>query len=116
MALNPTQQEIAQIVNYTPVAPEEEFETFDVDINFVQDGKSVPFNGAVAIVDGVKQLFWMPQCSSYRNEYDDLVGWYELPTLGDMEEYTFDSVCPTPAGDEFEPDHPDTWLSLLGMV
>ena len=34
----------------------------------------------------------------------------------DIEEWTFDSVCFTPGDDEVEPDHPDSWLSLLGLI
>jgi hypothetical protein len=116
MPLSRIQLDIADVLGYVPCTSEEEESPLDIEINFVNDGKAVPFNGAVAIIGGVKQVFWMPQCSSYADDYDDLVGWYELPTTGEFEEWTFDSVCPTPAGDEYEPDHPDSWLSILGMI
>jgi hypothetical protein len=42
--------------------------------------------------------------------------WWPVPTLEEVETWTLDSVCPTPDGDIVEPDHPDAWLSLLGLV
>ena len=42
--------------------------------------------------------------------------WWHVPTLEDVQHWTLDSVCPTPAGDIVEPDHPDSWLVLLGLV
>ncbi|MEZ5325905.1 MAG: hypothetical protein R3F19_12695 [Verrucomicrobiales bacterium] len=41
---------------------------------------------------------------------------YALPTEAEIEFWTLDSVCETPDGDIVEPDHPDSWLSLLGLV
>lgn len=41
---------------------------------------------------------------------------YDVPSLDELGEYVIDSVCPTPDGDEVEPDHPDSWLSLLGLI
>lgn len=114
--LDNIQKEIAAVVGYVPLEDNEGQETFEVETNFINDGKAVPFNGAIAIVDGIKSLYWMPQGDNYAEEFDDLVGWYELPTVEDIEEWTFDSVCPTPAEDELEPDHPDSWLSLLGLI
>jgi hypothetical protein len=114
--LNKTQSEIASIIGYTPLTEEEGAESFDIPTNFINDGKAVPFNGAIGIVDGVKSVYWMPQGDNYDEEFDDLVGWYEVPTMEEIEEWTFDSVCPTPAEDEVEPDHPDSWLSLLGLI
>lgn len=42
--------------------------------------------------------------------------WWEVPTMEQVEEWTFDSVCETPAGDIIEPDADDSWLRLLGLV
>ena len=42
--------------------------------------------------------------------------WIPVPTVDEFMEWTIDSVCPTPDGTEVEPDHPDSWLSLVGMV
>jgi hypothetical protein len=42
--------------------------------------------------------------------------WYPAPTLEEVEEWVFDSVCFTPDEEEVEPDHPDSWLSILGLI
>jgi hypothetical protein len=36
--------------------------------------------------------------------------------MEDMEEWVFDSTCLTPDEDEVEPDHPHSWLSILGLI
>jgi len=41
---------------------------------------------------------------------------YETPSMDELEEWVFDSVCETPDGRTVEPDHPDSWLSLLGLI
>ena len=49
-----------------------------------------------------------------------LVKWrgshYPEPTLDQLEEWTWDSVCETPDGETVEPDHPDSWLCLMGLI
>jgi len=35
--------------------------------------------------------------------------------MAELEFWMFDSVCETPDGDIVEPDHPDSWLALLGI-
>ncbi len=40
---------------------------------------------------------------------------YETPSEDALEFWIVDSVCETPDGDIVEPDHPDSWLSLLGL-
>jgi hypothetical protein len=42
--------------------------------------------------------------------------WYEVPSMAAFHEWTMDSVCPTPDGDDVEPDHEDSWLRLAGLV
>jgi hypothetical protein len=42
--------------------------------------------------------------------------WVDVPTLAALHEWTFDSRCETPDGRIVEPDAPDSWLSLLGLV
>ena len=42
--------------------------------------------------------------------------WLLIPTIDEFQEWTIDSVCPTPDGTDVEPDHPDSWLSLVGLV
>jgi hypothetical protein len=42
--------------------------------------------------------------------------WLPVPSIAAMTEWTLDSVCPTPDGRTVEPDDPESWLSLLGLV
>ena len=42
--------------------------------------------------------------------------WHLVPTMDDVQRWTLDSVCETPDGRMVEPDAPDSWLSLLGLV
>lgn len=42
--------------------------------------------------------------------------WWPLPSDSELQEWTIDSVCETPDGRSVEPDHPESWLSLLGLV
>ncbi len=41
---------------------------------------------------------------------------YDVPSLEEIDHWIFDSVCETPEGDTVEPDHPDSWLSILGLI
>jgi hypothetical protein len=41
---------------------------------------------------------------------------YDVPNMEQIGAWIFDSVCETPEGDCVEPDHPDSWLSLLGLM
>ncbi|MBR5950118.1 MAG: hypothetical protein IKZ87_01645 [Actinomycetaceae bacterium] len=41
---------------------------------------------------------------------------YATPSLEELREWVFDGVCETPDGDTVEPDHPDSWLRLLGFI
>lgn len=43
--------------------------------------------------------------------------WHEVPCFGDIEDWIFDvSYCTTPDGRTVEADHPESWLTLLGLV
>ena len=42
--------------------------------------------------------------------------WVPVPSIDALMEWTVDSVCPTPDDREVEPDDPDSWLRLLGLV
>lgn len=113
--LSPEQELIAEVIGYRPLNNEEKESQYEIEVNFVADNNSVPFNGAIALIDGVKSLYWMPQSKQFRDEFDDLVGWYEVPSNDEIETWVFDSVVPTPCDEDVEPDHPDSWLSLLGL-
>ena len=42
--------------------------------------------------------------------------WVPIPSIAAFQEWTMDSVCPTPDGEMVEPDAPNSWLSLVGLV
>ena len=42
--------------------------------------------------------------------------WWEIPSMEQVEAWTLDSVCETPAGDIIEPDADGSWLRLLNLV
>ena len=67
------------------------------------NGKLQRMNGDVASFKGVLKLWWNGK-------------WYEVPSMAAFHEWTMDSVCPTPDGDDVEPDHEDSWLRLAGLV
>ena len=52
--------------------------------------------------------------NNYAEEAGSLHGWYKVPTLSQIEAWIYDSTADTPNGDPVEPDHPDSWLHLLG--
>ena len=41
---------------------------------------------------------------------------YNEPSIEALQEWVSDSVCETPDGETVEPDHPDSWLSILGLI
>jgi len=42
--------------------------------------------------------------------------WWFAPTDAELQAWTMDSVCDTPDGRTVEPDAPDSWLRILGLV
>lgn len=42
--------------------------------------------------------------------------WWDAPTDEQLDGWTIDSVCETPDGRTVEPDAPDSWLRILGLV
>jgi hypothetical protein len=93
--LQPIQQQIGAAFGYEPLTQEEGNEPADTSCCLC---KVRNVNG-----EGWPEILWK------RN-------WYSVPTLEEVEEWVFDSVCFTPDEDEVEPDHPDSWLSILGMI
>ena len=55
-------------------------------------------------------MLTLPQAITFKGET------YAVPSMEQIEEWVFDSVCETPEGDCVEPDHPDSWLSLLRLI
>lgn len=67
------------------------------------NGEFQYMNGDVTDFKGVLKLWWNGK-------------WYEVPSIASFQEWTMDSICPTPDEDEVEPDHEDSWLRLAGLV
>jgi len=42
--------------------------------------------------------------------------WWQLPTDTELELWVMDSCCETPDGRTVEPDHPESWLSILNLI
>jgi len=117
--LHPTTQAIAESFGYEPFSPEEGAEQYQVHPDF-QDAPK----GAIACTgnvyrtkQGVLRCYWIPAGGNYSaQEKEELTGWYDIPSNEDIEEWAFDSICFTPAADEVEPDHPDSWLRILNLI
>ncbi|NDB60224.1 hypothetical protein EB001_17495 [bacterium] len=118
MALLPAQQIIAKILNYDPVSEEEGLTQYHVEPNCSLETPGGNKAGDIyKTKQGVLRYYWVPKGDNHtKEEKRDLEGWYDIPNLEDIEEWVFDSVCFTPADDEVEPDHPDSWLTLLGLI
>ena len=73
--------------------------------------------GAIARRDGELALYWLPseQGHSFADAME-LAGWYPIPAAGDVERWCLGSTAETPVGDHVEPDHPDAWPRLLGLI
>lgn len=41
---------------------------------------------------------------------------YEVPSLEELQEWMDDGGCETPDGEWVEPDAPESWLRILGMI
>ena len=73
--------------------------------------------GAIARRDGVLALYWLPSEQGYSfADAMELAGWYPIPAAGDVERWSTGETAETPAGDDVEPDHPDGWPRLLGLI
>jgi hypothetical protein len=111
MALSSEQLLIAEVIGYEPVTDDEGTQQYPADVDFQDAPKgAIPCTGNVyKNKKGVLRCYWIPAGGNYSSEeQDELTGWYDVPDLEDIEEFTFDSCCPTPAGDDVEPDHPDS--------
>ena len=42
--------------------------------------------------------------------------WADVPTIAELMAWSIDGVCETPDGSRVEPDAPDAWLTLLGIL
>jgi hypothetical protein len=119
MALHPVTQEIATAFGYELLTAEESEVQYQAEADFQNAPKgAIPCTGNVyRNKRGVLRCYWIPAGGNYSSEDKyELTGWYDVPCLEDIEEWTFDSICFTPSDDEVEPDHPDSWLSILGLI
>jgi len=112
------QEATARALSCPPIAePEEAQAQFPLEVDFQPEPGRLPYLGAVKRSEsGFLWLYWIPQGRNYREQWDDLVGWYQVPTMAEVEDWTFSDTVPTPADDDLEPDHPDSWLRLLGLI
>jgi hypothetical protein len=63
------------------------------------------------------EFWWLPQGGNYPlGVAVSLAGWYPVPSAADIEDWCLGSIAETPCGDSVEPDHPDSWPSLLGVL
>ena len=121
MALTTEQQLIAQVVGYEPLTEEEGSAQYPAEITYqlLPTGNTMlPRTGSIyRNKRGTLRCYWIPTGGNYTTEEKEgLQGWYDVPDFEDIEEWTFDSTCQTPAGDDVEPDHPDSWLRILSLV
>tara|TARA_R100001463_G_scaffold25778_1_gene60891 strand:- start:325 stop:711 length:387 start_codon:yes stop_codon:yes gene_type:complete len=102
---------------------EEGEEQFEIATNYTAPGRNdcsdptrFPKLGSVRKdSEDVLQYYWTPRGGNYtEEEAGSLHGWYKVPNLSQIEAWIFDSTADTPNGDAVEPDHPDSWLHLLG--
>lgn len=112
------QEATARALSCPPIAEPEEAEAqYPLEVDFEPEPGRLPYLGAVKRSEaGFLWLYWIPQGRNYRDQWDDLVGWYQVPTMAEVEDWTFSDTVPTPADDDLEPDHPDSWLRLLGLI
>jgi hypothetical protein len=74
-----------------------------------ETGKALRMDGDVAAFKGpdpltpVFRLLWRG-------------AWVDVPTTAELMEWSLDGVAETPTGARVEPDAPDSWLSLLGII
>jgi hypothetical protein len=63
------------------------------------------------------ELWWLPRGGNYSDaDAITLAGWYPVPSGAEVETWCLDSLAETPCGDSVEPDHPDSWPTLLGLI
>lgn len=111
------QEVTARALSYQPIPEPESLQQYPLEVDFKPEPGRLPYLGAVKrSQSGSLWLYWIPQGGNYRATFDDLVGWYQVPTLEEVEQWTFSDTVPTPADDDLEPDHPDSWLRLLGLI
>lgn len=118
MALDPITQEIAASFGYEPMSEDERNQQYQPAPNYDSATGGLPKAGSIYVnKHGVYRYYWIPEGGNYtQEEKDELQGWYDIPLNEDLEDWCLDSYAFTPAEDEVEPDHPDSWLRLLYLI
>ena len=133
--LHPTAAQVAKDLSggyYNSVAGTEEGqEQFQAEVTydpakFVKGNKATyPKNGSVKQdKDGILWLLWFPTEECPGCEVDEngksyaylKEGWHRIPSVEDIEDCCLSEISYTPEFDEVEPDHPDSWPSLLVLI
>jgi hypothetical protein len=106
---SPDQQAIGAALGYTPVTADDGCAAYPVDTALPAERirpaadlelLGIDANGAEP---GWPFVLWQGE-------------WYPAPTMARVEAWVFDSVVETPDERDVEPDDPDSWLSILGMI
>jgi hypothetical protein len=118
MALTTEQKFMAYAVGYEPLNGDEAELQFEPEVNYDPNDGGIPKPGSIyRNKRGTYRYYWKPSGGNYtKEEKADLEGWYDIPCLEDLEEQIFDSASFTPCGDKVEPDHLDSWLSILALI
>lgn len=58
----------------------------------------------------VKSSYWNSPTYTWKGQV------YNVPSDEEIQDWMMDGDCETPDGDVVEPDHPDSWLRLLGLI
>jgi hypothetical protein len=101
--LNSTQAQIAAVIGYEPLTRADGDQPYPVETCFN------PLSLRNATKHDEAPCVGWPMVK-YRGD------WYAAPSMEQVEEWTFDSICETPDGDEVEPDASGSWLYLLGLI
>lgn len=113
--LHPETYTIAQaLTGYEKFSEEEYLEQFQAEVTYdrAKACNKPPKNGSISKdKQGKLWCYWVPV-----HDDKDIEGWYEVPCNEDIEDYCLGSVAYTPGDEEVEPDHPDSWLFLLGLI
>ena len=79
------------------------------------DGRAVRMNGDVAAFRGPDPLtpvlrLW------FGTPGQTAAAWHDVPSIAQLMGWTLDGVAETPDGSRVEPDAPQSWLTLLGVI
>jgi hypothetical protein len=108
------EQAVRRAMGYPPMEEPEASEQFPAEITKRKAG-----HGAIRRNpdSGELEFWWLPQGGNYPDsEAFALAAWYPIPAACDVEGWCLGSVAETPCGDSVEPDHPDAWPRLLGLI